>query len=309
MMYINGSAAILPGNSPEQNGQVRAEEPDYTTLIPAAQLRRMSRIIKMGLWTGKAALQNSGLTKPGSVITATALGCNEDTEKFIRSYTDAPGNGSPTPFIQSTHNAVGGQIALALDCTGYNMTYTQRGFSFESALLDAQLRLAEGDEHVLCGAVDELTPLVTDLFRRMGVQRAGLVPGEATCFFVLSQQPMANCKGIISDVICRSELHGFMGTCLSTFEKSHATPENTVIITGSSADREFPRVLEKTFGNYPFASIAATAGYFPSDSAVAVWEGLRLLEEKQPGIQQVMIIRQTGKAYFRLIRLEKYTGV
>lgn len=307
-MYINGTAAILPGNTPEQNGQVKVEEPEYSTLIPPAQLRRMSRILKMGLWTGKAALQNSGLAKPDAVITATALGCNEDTEKFIRSYTDAPGNGSPTPFIQSTHNAVGGQLALALDCTGYNMTYTQRGFSFESALLDARLRLAEGDTHVLCGAVDELTPLVTDLYRRMGMQRSGRLPGEAACFFVLSQQPMPHCRGIISDIVCRSDMHGFMEACVSTFENSRATPENTVIITGEPADRDFPHLLEKTFGNYPFHSIAAQAGYFPSDSAVAVWEALRLLEEKQPGIQQVMIIRQTGEQYFRLIRIEKYTG-
>ena len=49
---------------------------------------------------------------------------------------------TPTSFIQSTHNTVGGQIALGLECKGYNFTYVHASISFESALLDAQLQLA-----------------------------------------------------------------------------------------------------------------------------------------------------------------------
>ena len=48
---------------------------------------------------------------------------------------------TPTSFIQSTHNTVGGQIALELQCKGYNFTYVHGSNSFESALLDAKLQL------------------------------------------------------------------------------------------------------------------------------------------------------------------------
>ena len=46
---------------------------------------------------------------------------------------------TPTAFIQSTHNTIGAQIALMLQCNNYNNAFVHRGFSFESALLDAML--------------------------------------------------------------------------------------------------------------------------------------------------------------------------
>lgn len=41
------------------------------------------------------------------------------------------------------------------------MTYVHRGLSFESALLDGMMRIWEGDENVLVGAIDEITLTVT----------------------------------------------------------------------------------------------------------------------------------------------------
>ena len=58
---------------------------------------------------------------------------------------------NPTPFIQSTHNTIGSQIALLLQCQGYNQTYTQRAFSFENVLLDAILELKENPTAVHSG--------------------------------------------------------------------------------------------------------------------------------------------------------------
>src|SRR5690348_12102657 len=144
IMYINGMGAVLPEVKPEGNNLIGvAAEPDYTGYINPNQIRRMSRMVRMGLWAGKRCLQDASVEIPDAIITSTAYGANEDTEKFLRSISDNGSTGSPTSFIQSTHNVLGGQLALLLGCRGYNMTYTQGEFSFESGLIDSQLLLSE----------------------------------------------------------------------------------------------------------------------------------------------------------------------
>ena len=64
---------------------------------------------------------------------------------------------NPTAFIQSTFNTVGAQLALPLKIHAYNVTYVHRGLSFESALIDGIISIAEGKQHVLAGAMDEIT--------------------------------------------------------------------------------------------------------------------------------------------------------
>ena len=92
---------------------------------------------------------------PDAVIAGTGLGCLEDTEKFLGSiYTLQEHLLNPTPFINSTHNTIAGAIALAIKCHGYNATYTHRGFSFESALLDALMLASENPEAaILAGCI------------------------------------------------------------------------------------------------------------------------------------------------------------
>src|ERR1700753_1764310 len=95
----------------------------------------------------------------------------------------------PSTFIQSTHNTVGAQIALLLQCTGYNNTFVHRGFSFESALLDAILLLADGQaDTVLAGGIDEITPASHALLSRFGLYRH-TTAGEGAAFFLLAGQP------------------------------------------------------------------------------------------------------------------------
>ena len=170
-VYINHIASIHPDPSGGEEPYLSACEPDYKAVIANPTLRRrMSRIIKMGVACG---LECMGATVPeeiGAIITATGLGCLTDTEKFLNAMID---NGermlNPTPFIQSTFNTIGAQIALLCRIQAYNMTYVHRGLSFESALLDAMMRIAEGDNKVLVGAVDEITParISDDLTRRV----------------------------------------------------------------------------------------------------------------------------------------------
>ncbi len=163
---------------------------DIKALIPDAALRRrMSRIVKMGVSVGMACVQRC--SQPiDAIITATGFGCLDDSEKFLRTLIENDESLlNPTPFIQSTFNTVGGQIGLLCKNHCYNMTYTHRGRSFESALLDAILLIQSGEAHcVLLGGFDNNTPSQLKIMERMGLWRHATA-GEGAYFFILSDKP------------------------------------------------------------------------------------------------------------------------
>lgn len=185
-VYIQSIAAIHPNGQPTDNKLI-AQEPDYKLWITDAGLRRrMSRIIKMGVTAGLQCLHSFN-QKIDAIITATGLGCMADTEKFLKSVSEQDEELlSPSPFIQSTFNTIGGQIALITGNKSYNTTYVHRAFSFESALLDSMMLIQSGDaSNVLVGAVDEITPTVFQILKKLGAWRK-FHAGEGASFFLLS---------------------------------------------------------------------------------------------------------------------------
>ncbi|MDP4148394.1 MAG: beta-ketoacyl synthase chain length factor [Bacteroidota bacterium] len=181
----------FPGELKDATGdRLRCAEPDYRNYIDPSLIRRMSRIIKMGVATARESLREAGIGIPDAIVTGTAYGCLSDTVQFLtRIIEQKEAMLSPTAFIQSTHNTVGGQIALMLRCHGYNNTFVHRGLSFESALLDATLLLEETDGtvfNVLVGSVEEVTDTSHAILRRFGMYRRYPVAGEGAAFFVLT---------------------------------------------------------------------------------------------------------------------------
>lgn len=137
------------------------------------------------------ALKNAQIGQPDAILTGTGMGCMEDTEKFLNSIiVNDETHVTPTAFIQSTHNTVGAQIALTLQCKAYNNTYVHGSLSFESALIDAQILLQESEaNHVLVGGADELGTEFVDAVRLMedtNPQGITVPIGEGATFFVLS---------------------------------------------------------------------------------------------------------------------------
>jgi len=153
---------------------VRAIEPNYKEFLDPIQARRMGKILKRAIVTARIATKNSGITMPDSIISGTGLGCVESTEIFLETMVK---NGEellqPTHFMQSTHNTIGSLIGIDMKCHGYNSTYTQKGVSFENALLDALLQLSEGKiKSALVGGYDEMTPKYQLMLSRVGYWRA-----------------------------------------------------------------------------------------------------------------------------------------
>ena len=212
-VYINGVGSISAqktfDNTTFLNELIEHEDnvinvinPNYKDYIPPAAARRMAKGIKMGVVASKIALKEAGLDNVDAIITGTGMGCVRDSEKFVSAIIDNDEQYlTPTSFIQSTHNTVGGQIALDLQCKGYNFTYVHASNSFESALLDAKLQLELNEENtILIGGVDELgdhTVTIHKLINHIKPEAVkssevlksttkGAVFGEGANFFVLS---------------------------------------------------------------------------------------------------------------------------
>ncbi len=162
---------------------------DLRELIPDAVMRRrMSRIVKQGVATAVACAGGvERIADLDAIITATGWGCLADSERFLRLDCETQEQMlNPTPFIQSTFNTVGAQVALLGRNHGYNTTYVHRSRSFESALLDAMMRLEEGEaSRVLVGAYDEQTPTQHHIMERMGCWRKAR-DGEGCAFVLLT---------------------------------------------------------------------------------------------------------------------------
>ena len=147
----------------EQLGELR----DF---VSPGEARRMGKLMKAATITSLKALRAAGVETPDAIITATAYGMLETSEKFLVEMLE---NGeqtlSPTLFMQSTHNTLSSAIAIRTKCHGYNVTYSQGADSLAWALRDARRLIETGKaKTVLVGCHDEATPMLQDIFRRMG---------------------------------------------------------------------------------------------------------------------------------------------
>jgi 3-oxoacyl-(acyl-carrier-protein) synthase len=173
-----------------------AIEPDYRGLINPVQLRRSSRILKLGIGAAQMCINNAGGLQPDAVIVGTGLACVNDLEIFLKAIIETGEQGiSPIPFINSSHNTIAAQIARTLKIQTYNNTHCHRGASFENALLDALMLLHEKEcEHVLVGGVDEFSKHYYKLLN------SNIAIGEGAGFFLLSSFPVAKTCAKISAV-------------------------------------------------------------------------------------------------------------
>lgn len=162
--------------------------PEYKKYLDPTATRRMSKVLKNSLLTARQAMEQQGITELDAVVTATAWGCQEDTTKFLDSF-ESMGEEllSPTSFIQSTHNTIGGLIAMSVKCNGYNNTISHDFMSFETSLLDAILLMQENKQSTNCyvGGIDELTDFSAGIFTKAQCfNEAHPVAEAATCFIV-----------------------------------------------------------------------------------------------------------------------------
>lgn len=183
---------------------VRAIDPDYKPHFAPNAARRLGKILKRAILTSRCVMQAGGVANPDAIITATGLGCIENTGFFLDALTQQGEELlKPTYFMQSTHNTISSLIAMDAHCYGYNSTYSHKGISFECALLDAFMQLKNGTvQTALVGAHDELTPNYFLLLKRIGyLSPAANGFGSETAVAIMlattpGTQPLCRLQGI-----------------------------------------------------------------------------------------------------------------
>jgi len=124
------------------------------------------------------------------------LGCIANTEKFLSAMIDNQEDFlQPTYFMQSTHNTASSLIGIHTHCHGYNSTYSQKGFSFDSALYDAWMQFRLGKiKTALVGGYDEMVDSHFNLIRKVGyVGLEGMAPcSEVSMSMLLNAEKPAD---------------------------------------------------------------------------------------------------------------------
>jgi 3-oxoacyl-(acyl-carrier-protein) synthase len=249
----------------------------------------MSRIVKTGVCAALSCLRKAGVEMPDAVIAGTGLGCLEDTEKFLGSiYSLREELLNPTPFINSTHNTIAGAIALAIKCHGYNATFTHRGFSFESVLLDALMITEENPAaSVLAGAFDEITVNSYDITKRLGLWE-NAIPGEGVAFFLLTGRQQHNSMAQLNALhtlfnpakenVVEDEMRHFIkNTGLST-------QDIDLVLLGTNgdplADDYYKQLAGGIFEGKPLASFKHLCGEYDTASSFALWLATQVLHKQ-----------------------------
>jgi 3-oxoacyl-(acyl-carrier-protein) synthase len=312
-VYLRAAGNISPQQSldPElffsrrthySGNRMQAVEPDYTKYVDSKMIRRMSRIVKMGVAAAMECLSNAAVAMPEAIVTGTAYGCLEDTGVFLRRMIDNREELlSPTAFIQSTHNTVGAQIALLLKCHGYNNTIVHRAFSFENALLDASLLLGEGMDNILTGGIDEITDDSHAILGRFGLfpkennnpdfqntKFKGSIPGEGASFFLLGREA----GGAMAELNSFSTLYKPSGFAeverrIQRFleEASVSMEDIDLVINGRNGDAAHDEtdglLAAGILQGKPCFPFKTLSGEYPTASGFALWLGATLLRTQK----------------------------
>lgn len=296
--YIKGAACIstqatldeslfLHGPASAQSDRMRCIEPDYSQWVDSKQIRRMSRVIKMGVGASIMALQDAGLEQPEAIIAGTSLGCLEDTGSFL---TKLVANKeeflNPTAFIHSTHNTIAGQIALFFGCRGYNSTYAHRGTSFEAALLDAQLLIEEARyNNVLIGGIDELTDTsfaILQRFHAFGTAKCSAA-GEGSGYFVLTNEKDDHAYAELAavDLFSGGDMQRIVGRAKSLLEQHNCTAD--WLITGASGEQNeetehYTHFAEGLGLSGKSTSYKSICGEYGTSAAFATWLAANMIK-------------------------------
>lgn len=323
MYYIHSASTISHQNSFNQNyfpenimpisklsGLIH---PDYKEFIDPAMLRRMSDISKMSIWCSLDCLRKSKSTEPDAIIVGTGLGCLYNTDKFLLEFISNSGHLiSPTPFIQSTHNTIAGQLSLILKNHNYNMTHTQNSLSFEHALQDGLVCLDEGKECVLVGASDERIELLDSILCKLNFPDITLASGAS--FFIVSSIKKINTNVKISATATYGKISSITEK-VNDFFNQYEIKRNTIdLVLYSSIDKNNQNKLKTFFKGQLVCDYQNYCGTYMSNSAFALHLGVDILtrasvkfefmETAQANIKSVLICNNLNAESLGLTLIE-----
>lgn len=339
--YINGTACISAQKTfdtgflvdihvNENDNVLPVHQPDYKEFIPPAAGRRMARGVKNGIAAASRALQEAGITNPDAIITGTGMGCSIDSEKFLQAVLDNKEEFlTPTSFIQSTHNTVGAQIALGLQCRAYNFTYVNGAVSFESSLIDAKLQIEEGEASaVLTGGIEETAENTIKFLQLSGAikeegkapykvldsQTKGMVLSEGAVFFVLSDEKQDSTYAELKDIAIFNslELDEVEGRLKKFLNQNGLSAEDIdAVVLGYNGDVRYDdyykSLSDSLFAATPQLYYKHLSGEYNTASSFGLWMAAHVIKAQH--IPDAVKVNQITKPeYKHLLLYNQYLG-
>mgnify|MGYP003113197315 FL=1 len=291
----------------------------------------MSSGVKNGIVASTMAINDANVESPGAIITGTGMGCMQDSEKFLNNLINHDEEYlTPTSFIQSTHNTVGGQVALGLKCKAYNFTYVNTGVSFESALLDGLMQVENRDgENILVGGIDELADHTSKLYKLIEHTKSdteapydiinkrtkGSISGESATFFVLDKEKTTNSYCKLADVkfvnnLEVSGLNDFVNDFLASNELTISDID--AVLLGNNGDIEYDVYYDEAESLFSDADVLYYKhlfGEFMTSSSIAVSLGSDILKSQSiPGALIKNKLPQRNSKIKNLLIYNQYRG-
>lgn len=286
-----GISPVIPAD-----GRFVASEPNYS-FIPASALRRMGKLVRMGLGTAMPLIKEKQIN---AIIMATANAGKEDCVNFLEQIVQYDeGMLTPLHFVQSTPNALGGQLGLFTSNHNYNITHVHLGLAFEYALLDAMLWQQENPDHqVLLGAADDLSSYQELYETKVGWIKkreepvkfldsttTGSLPGESTSMFLTTNERQDAFLEITAlDTWHGDDLNEIEQRIQQFIQTYHHEDVPLVFFSGENGDIRLKRFYHKAEeiiqpnATIPFKQ---ACGEFPTATAFAVWLAGECFKQKK----------------------------
>src|SRR6478672_4113321 len=315
----------------ENENVLPIQAPAYKDYISPAMIRRMAKGVKNGIVASSEAMKEANVENLDAIITGTGMGCIEDSDKFLKALIDNNEEFlTPTSFIQSTHNTVGSQIALGLQCKAYNFTYVNAAVSFESAILDAKMQIEANEAStILIGGIDDMSDYTAKLFQLAGFikkesdapysildsKTTGAIYGEGATFFVLEDKKSSSTYAEIVDVAMintltidevASEILSFLNTNNLQFADIDA------VILGYNGDVDYDgyykNLSENLFAKTQQVYYKHLSGEYNTASAFGLWVGSKIIKTQQiPAELQINSLEKDN--YKKILLYNQYKGI
>jgi hypothetical protein len=280
-----GETDIDTLNESADNKLVAAEPvPEW---IPPGILRRMGKAVRMGVSCAMPVIQNAGSID--GIIIGTANGGMEDCIKFLNQIIDyEEGMLTPANFVQSTPNAIAGQLGLIARNKCYNITHVHRGLAFENALLDAIMQSKENSgNNYLVGAVEEISTynfnieLLGGWYRKEIISNKdlfkdslpGSIAGEGAAMFLVNNNPDNAIAQIKSLRLIHSKDEKSLQKEIQQIINENGYPD--LLISGENGDSRLNNYYEPCeilmSENTAIARYKHMSGEYPTSTAMALW--------------------------------------
>ena len=336
MFYIHQFSCISPQQTFEKvefsnihqpvNNQFKAVEPTYKS-IPATALRRMSKVVRLGIGAALPILKN--LSKPDGIIIGTANAGLEECFHFLKQIVDyKEGLLTPGSFVQSTPTALAAQLGLFGQNNNYNITHVHLGLAFENAVIDAVMLLKENKNgNYLLGAIDDISAYNYNLNFLAGRYKTdrfpmkdyydsdtpGCIGGEGAAMFLVNNDPanaIAKFKAI--NTIHTSDVE-LLAEQLNLFLAANSKNDEVIdlLISGENGDNrllKYYQRCEKTLPeNTTVVRFKHLCGEYPSAVGFGIWLTCYILQHDT--VPEIIVKTASQRTSFKNILIyNNYNG-